>query len=205
PVVLSYGFWQDNFGGAEEIIGRTVNLSGTVATVVGITPSDFHGLSAGADCKLYLPIHFLPIAAPGVEDLDSPNSFIGCVTMGRLRRGVSLAQANAEIAVDQKQLLQLAPPKSAHYFEKATFRVDSGRTGFPSFFGNTYSEPLYLLQGLVAVVLLLCCVNVGGLMMSQVYARRHEFAVRTAIGAGRWRLIRQYLTESLVLAAVGAA
>jgi predicted permease len=84
-------------------------------------------------------------------------------------------------------------------------RVESARTGLPTFFGRTYSQPLFLMQGLVAIVLLLCAVNVGGLMMSQVHARRHEFAVRTAIGAARWRLVRQHLTESCVIALLGAA
>src|SRR5581483_3364331 len=87
----------------------------------------------------------------------------------------------------------LIPLEDRHlpYFEKASLRVESARTGLPTFFAHAYSEPLFLLQGLVVIVLLLCCVNLGGLMMSKVYARRHEFAVRTAIGAARWRLIRQ--------------
>ena len=74
--------------------------------------------------------------------------------------------------------------------------VESARTGLPTFFGRTYSAPLFLMQGLVALVLALCCVNVSGLMMSKLHERQHEFAVRTAIGAGRLRLVRQYLAES---------
>jgi len=90
-------------------------------------------------------------------------------------------------------------------FRAFTLRVESARTGLPTFFGRTYSTPLYLMQGLVGVVLLLCCVNVSGLMMSKIHERQREFAVRTAIGAGRWRLVRQHLTESLVIATAGAA
>jgi predicted permease len=207
PMVLGYGFWQDHFGGDGGIVGQPIKVSGAVATVVGIAPPEFRGLAAGSDCNLYLPIHAFRKVVFGRDDLDSPNTWTFCGALGRLRPGVSLDQASAEIAVHQKQLLELVPPQLQHlpFYEKATFRVESARTGFPSFFGRTYTQPLYLMQGLVAVVLLLCCVNVGGLMMSQVYARRHEFAVRTAIGAARWRLIRQYLTESLVLASAGAA
>jgi hypothetical protein len=111
-----------------------------------------------------------------MDNLDDPASLIFCLAMGRLRQGVSIDQANAEIAVYQKQLLDLIPPhlRRLPFFQKAMFHVDSARTGFPSFFGRTYSEPLYLMQGQVAVVLLLCCVNVGGLMMSKVHARHHE-------------------------------
>ena len=90
-------------------------------------------------------------------------------------------------------------------FQSMRLKVESARTGLPTFFGRTYSAPLFLMQGLVAVVLLLCCVNVSGLMLSKIHERQREFAVRTAIGAARWRLIRQYLTESFVIAAAGAA
>ncbi len=131
----------------------------------------------------------------------------GCSVIGRLKPGVSIRDANAEIAVYAKQLLDTIPLEDRRrlpFFEKASFRVASARTGLPTFFGATYSAPLFLLQGLVAIVLVLCCVNVGGLMMSKVYARQREFAVRTAMGAARWRLIRQYLTESLVIALAGA-
>jgi ABC-type antimicrobial peptide transport system permease subunit len=83
--------------------------------------------------------------------------------------------------------------------------VDPARTGIPSFFGRTYSAPLGLMQGLVGIVLFLCCVNVSGLMMSKLHEREHEFAVRTALGAGRLRLVRQYLAESFVIALAGAA
>jgi predicted permease len=108
--------------------------------------------------------------------------------------------------VRQERLLDLIPTEYQRLpeFKKAAIRAASARTGLPSYFGQIYSEPLFLLQGLVLIVLLLCCVNVGGLMMSKVYSRQHEFAVRTAIGAARWRLIRQYLMESLVLASAGA-
>jgi predicted permease len=206
PVVLGYGFWQDRFGGAPDIVGKSVKVSGALATVVGVAPPGFNGPTAGSDCKFYLPVQFVNVL-PGRDDLESPNSMISVWAVGRLKPGVSLEQASAEVGVHQAELLKLIPPKlqSLPFYQKATFHVDSARTGLPSFFGRTYSQPLFLMQGLVAVVLLLCCVNVGGLMMSQVYARRREFAVRTAIGAARWRLIRQYLTESLVLAAAGAA
>ena len=90
-------------------------------------------------------------------------------------------------------------------YAQLTLTVESARTGLPTFYGRTYSAPLYLMQGLVAIVLVLCCVNVSGLMMSKLHERQHEFAVRTAIGAGRRRLIRQYLAESFVIAAGGAA
>ena len=132
---------------------------------------------------------------------------IFCSAIGRLKPGVSLAGANAELTVREKSLLDEFMPlefRRREVFKTTRLKVESARRGLPTFFGAAYSAPLYLMQGLVAIVLLLCCVNISGLMMSKIHEREREFAVRTAIGAARWRLIRQYLTESLVIAAAGA-
>jgi predicted permease len=207
PVVLSYGLWQERFGEDARIIGKAIRLADTMATVVGVTPPEFHGLSPGMDARLYVPIHFYLTFSDQRPDLDSPATLVRCMALARLRPGVSLEQANAEVAVHKNELLQLVPAKwqQLPVFRDAAFRVESARTGFPSLFSRTYSQPLYLMQGLVGVVLLLCCVNLGGLMMSRLYTRRHEFAVRTAIGASPRRILRQFLIESFVLAAAGAA
>jgi predicted permease len=121
---------------------------------------------------------------------------------------VSIAQANAELALLQKSLFErFIPPKFQHdpYVEKAYLKVSSARSGLPTYVSRTYAKPLYLMQGLVGAVLLLCCVNIGGLMVSRVAARQREFAVRTAVGASSARLVRQYLTESFVIAVSGSA
>jgi len=207
PVVLSYGFWNEHFGADSRIVGKQIRVSDTPVTVVGVTPPDFRGPWPGFDMKLYFPLQFIT-ALLKTDDFNSPTSFHLCSAIGRLKPGVSIGDANSEMGVYQKELLsRFIPAKYRHLqeYEKASLRVDSARRGFASFFDRIYSEPLYLMQGLVAIVLLLCCVNVGGLMMSKVYARRHEFAVRTAMGAARWRLIRQYLLESFVIALAGAA
>lgn len=205
PVVLSYGIWKSRFGGDPQIIGKQIVARHTPLTVVGIAPAGFQGIWPGIDAKLYLPFQFLNVLV-GHDVLNTQSSLVGCSAIGRLRPGVSLRQADAELAVRRQELLNSIPLESRHlsYFENASFRVESARAGLPTFFESTYSQPLFLLQGLVGAVLILCCVNVGGLMMSRVYARQREFAVRTAIGAARWRLVRQHLTESLVIAMTGA-
>ena len=207
PVVLSYGFWTERFGADSAIAGKQIIVSNIPVTVVGVAPPDFRGVRPGSDIKLYLPLHF---ATPlYVRDaIDSPTRLFSCSAIGRLKSGTSIAQAASEVAFRQKALLhQFIPVQYQHlpYFEKASLNVDSARSGLPTYVSHVYSEPLFLMQGLVVLVLLLCCVNVGGLMLSKVYARQREFAVRTAIGAARWRLIRQYLTESFVIALAGAA
>ena len=208
PVVVSNGFWRDRFGADPRAIGTSLEVSGTFVTIVGVTPPSFHGVWPGVEPKLYLPLQFLTVLQ-GRDDLNAPTPTpVWCAAIGRLKPGVSHADANVEIGVSQTRLLrEFTPPAFLQNprFSNARLKVDSARAGLPSFFAVMYSAPLYLMQGLVAVVLVLCCVNVSGLMMSKLHERRHEFAVRTAIGAGRSRLVRQYLAESFVIALAGAA
>jgi predicted permease len=205
--VLGYDFWRDDYGGDPSIIGRQIKLSNAIVTVVGVAPPEFRGVRAGSETEVYLPLQFIPVL-DGKDLINTPGSFTWCNVFGRLKRGVSVKEAQAELAVYEKALLREFTPwefQQRPFGKGAFLKVESARTGLPTFFGRVYSTPLYLMQGLVGIVLLLCCVNVGGLMMSKVYSRRQEFAIRTAIGAARWRLIRQYLTESFVIALAGAA
>ena len=207
PVVLGYGYWKDNFGGDPSILGKPLRLSNALVTIVGVAPRSFRGVWPGSEKQLYLPFQFLTVLT-GKDEINPPNSLWWCNTLARLKPGVPIQEARAELATYQKRLIdQFIPVPLQDRFQarSAYLWVSSARTGLPTFFGRVYSTPLYLMQGLVGIVLLLCCVNVAGLMMSKVYSRRHEFAVRTAVGAARWRLIRQYLTESFVIALAGAA
>jgi predicted permease len=208
PVVLSYGFWNDRFARDPQIIGKRIEISNVPFVVAGVTPMDFQGVQAGQHPQVYLSMHFAEILFPGLK-LSAPESSLWCQTIGRLKPGVTLAQANTETAVYKDVLIERFTAKrfrdssDFRMFRDSHLQVASGRSGIP-FDDPSILRPLWLLQGLVGVVLLLCCVNVGGLMLSRIYERRHEFAVRSAVGAGRWRLIRQYLTESFVIAAAGA-
>ena len=206
PAVLAYGFWKDNFGADPGVLGKKIKLSNTAVTIVGVAPPSFRGLWPGSDITLYLPLHFISVLAG--RDLDAPDWSPWCNTIGRLKPGLPVRQARAELALSDKSLIAQFVPLELQerlHAKNAYLWVSSARTGLPTFFGEVYSTPLYLMQGLVGIVLLLCCVNVAGLMMSKVYSRRQEFALRTAIGAARWRLMSQYLTESFVIALAGAA
>ena len=206
PVVLSYGFWSDHYGKDPSVIGRQIRIGGVPVTVVGVTPPAFQGLWPGIEIKLYLPMQFANVLA-GRDVLNRPDTYFECSTLGRLKPSVSASVANAEAAhLPKAWLTPFIPVPLQHlpFFEKAYLQVDSARSGFPSHVMQTYGKPLFLMQGLVGVVLLLCCVNVGGLMMAKVYARQREFAIRTALGVGVGRLVRQYLTESFILALAGS-
>lgn len=206
PAMLDYRFWMDSFGGDPGVVGRQLRLANTSVTVVGITAPSFRGVWAGSETKLYLPMQFFSVIVG--RDLFTAASPVWVDGIARLKPGASHSEAQTELNVLQAGLFQDFIPTAVHampWFKTASLKVSAGRTGLPTFFGRVYSTPLYLMQGLVAIVLLLCCVNVGGLMMAKVHARNHEFAIRTAIGAARQRLIRQYLTESFVIALAGAA
>ena len=207
PVVLNYGFWKGRFAADQRVIGKRLIVSNIPVTVIGVTPPDFHGVWPGGDIKMYFPFQFLNAIA-GKDLINTPTSFLPCSVIGRLKPGTTVRDAQTEIAFHEKDLFRRFIPaeyRTLPYYERASLRVESARNGLPTYFGHVYSRPLFLMQGLVAIVLLLCCVNVGGLMLSNVQARQREFAVRTAIGAARWRLIRQYLMESFVIALAGAA
>jgi len=156
---------------------------------------------------MYLPMQ-MEDALAGKATLNDPESPWGVSAIGILKAGVSMQQATAEATAMQKELFaRYIPAKYQHipYVEKAYFFLDSARAGLPTYVSRMYKKPLYLMQGLVGVVLLLCCVNIGGLMMARIAARQREFAVRSAVGASAYRLVRQYLTESFVIAIAGSA
>ena len=206
PVVISDSFWRERYNADPGALGSILKVADGVLVVVGIAPEAFHGAWPGFEPKLYVPLRYLAVRNARMN-FDDPRAPFGFSVIGRLKRGVSAAEANAELAVYHQPLLReygVPNPRWQELFKASMFRIESARTGLPSFFGSQYSAPLYLMQALVAIVLLLCCVNVSGLMLSKLHERQHEFAVRTAIGAGRTRLMRQYLTESLVIALVGA-
>jgi predicted permease len=192
----------ERFAGDPAILGKSIRLAKASVTVVGIAPAGFKGVTPGLNPSMYLPYQMHPILDGDSRDLD-----YGCNVVARLAPSASLTAANVELSVYQKGIFDLffAPSftRSAA-FKGAALHASSAAAGL-AWFTKQYRQPLFLMQGLVGVVLLLCCVNIGGLMMSKVYARRHEFAIRKAIGGGRLRLIRQYLLESLALALVGAA
>lgn len=208
PVVLSYGFWNEFYSRDPDIVGKQIKISDTPVTIVGITPPDFHGVWPGNEPKLYMPMHIETVLTKKEDLLDGPDSLFGVSVIGRLKSGVTVQQANTELKLLQKDLFtRFIPAKYQHipFVEKAYLTANSARSGLPTYVSRTYSKPLYLMQGLVGVVLLLCCVNIGGLMMARIAVRQREFAVRTAVGASSWRVLRQYLTESFIIAIAGSS
>ncbi|WP_263359305.1 ADOP family duplicated permease [Acidicapsa ligni] len=207
PVVLDYGFWLANYHGDPDVVGKHIRISGQSAIIVGVLPASFGGIFVGDAEKVYMPMYFFSkLASKPSEDPYTNLDNFWVLTIGRLRPGVSLAALNTELAAASPAVLHtLVPPAMLMRpdLRGASLASESASRGF-SAIARDYSQTLLLLQGIVSLVLLLCCVNLAGLQLARVQARQHEFAIRAALGAGRFRILQQCLVESLLLATIGS-
>jgi predicted permease len=191
-LVLAYRTWQERFGSDPAVIGRVVPVSGGAFTIVGVLPADFQPLHMTNPAEL--PQIFAPLGSN--ELLDGCRSCRDLRAIGRLRPGVTSGEAQAELGTITRALAREHPDD---YPRDAFAVVTPLRDQLVGHFG----EALWALQGAVALLLLLACANVATLLLARAAGRRAEVSVRAALGAGRWRLVRQMLTESLLLAAAG--
>lgn len=193
PVVLiSAAFWQRKFGAAPDVLGKSLTLDDKSYTLVGVLPASFT-LHRGADTNVDV---YVPIGQWGTPALQNRNAALALHGIGRLKPGVALAQAQADLEGVMRRLAELYPDTNrgqgaAVIPFKERLVGDVGRT-------------LWLLLGAVGFVLLIACVNVSNLLLARATSRTREYAIRAALGAGRWRLLRQSLTESLLLALLGS-
>jgi len=202
--MISYGLWQARFGGDPHVIGARVLVDRMPVTIIGVTPPEFFGLIVGRGFDIAMPIREQPLIQPAIPLTED---IVWLRITLRLKVGQSIEAATQALRAMQPQLRTAAAPKNGQ--EASTFLKDplvlvpAGSRRMP--LRERFQRPLVMLIVVVALVLLVACVNIANLMLARSAAERTQRAVRVALGASRWQLARQSLVESLILATVGAA
>ena len=202
--VISDRYWQRRFGRSPSAIGSTFTLGDRLFTIVGVTPSWYESAMAGHVPDLTLPLLMKVASGPQYRSTD----FNWLNMLARLKPGATVEQANAEVQVlfesfVRSQSSQAPDKERANILRQRALAIPAP-DGFNPF-RDSVGRPLLILMGIVALILMLACVNLSGLLLARAAARQREISVRLALGAGRGRLVRQLLTESVVLATIGGA
>lgn len=191
--LISYELWKNNFGGSRDVLGKAVRLNGRPATVIGVMP---RGFKFPTNEQLWVPLYSeYPPQPRAAQTANAPSIAV----MGLLRRGVTWAQANAEFTAIAHRLAAAFPDTNKN-FDTANIQPL-----IKSFLSPALSGQLFTMLAFCVIILLIACFNVMNMQFARAALRAKELAVRSSLGATRWRLIRQMLTESLVVAAIGAA
>ena len=208
--VISYAFWQRQFGGSPSVLDSHIRIAKADLTIIGVAQPHFLGENVGEAPDLWIPLDMQPLIMPGRMWLeDDPGRIAEKVmwlhVIGRLKPGVSRKQAQANVDVVFKQVVAEEFSKlsqSQPGILKQNLVLHDAGAGVSSLRGN-FADPLYVLMAFVALVLVIACANVANLLLARATGRQKEMGVRLALGAGRARIVRQFLTESLMLSVAG--
>src|SRR5580704_15116329 len=204
---ISYAFWQRNFGGDPSAIGKRLTLDGNSFQVLGVIQPGFNGISIGDTFDVAVPVCIEPILSPRNNRLTIRHAW-WLASIGRLKPGWTIQRANAQMNAATPAILQETIPttydaEGAKKYLEYKLGVFSASTGFSELREDS-ETPLWLLLGISGLVLLIACANLANLMLARAGARERQITIRRALGATRWRMIRELLSESLLLALAGS-
>lgn len=212
--VIGYGLWRRLYGQSADILGRPIRVNGNQFQIVGVAPRPFFGVEVGSMPEIFMPLEaertfrdYHIMYGKQSPSLDNPHATL-LVIFARLKPGVSLSQANARLQVLSPEVYTALPPRSDESSGRLVARAPLVARPSPNGISDTWTQDMnvaLLLIAMAGVAMVIACANLGNLLLARGAKRRSEIATRLALGATRWRLVRQLLTESIVLSVAGAA
>lgn len=199
--VITDDYWHARFGASPSVIGKHILINEKPVTIAGVAAPDFYGVSPNSKPSVFLPMANITVTRPqsGGDDMFHDGTYYWIELMGRLKNGVTLTQAQAQLGAPFHGFVQSTATKDRERADLPSLWLQEGGSGVDSL-RREYSKPLWILMAMVGLILAVACFNIANLLLARAASRRREIALRLSLGAGRFRIIRQLLTESVILA-----